>query len=113
MKREIADYVMDVLDAIAKCKEFIEGMEYKDFVSDDKTVFAVVRTLEVIGEAVKNIPDEVRKEHIEVPWKEMAGMRDKLIHGYFGVDLKRVWQTAKEEIPALKPFFEKIMRDLK
>ena len=109
MKREIGDYIQDITDAMNKAMQFVEGMEYEDFIRDDKTLFAVIRVIEVIGEAVKNIPEEVKKEYPEIPWREMAGMRDKLIHGYFGVILKRVWKTVKEEIPPLKPLFEKIL----
>jgi len=107
MKREVGDYIQDISDAMNKAMEFVEGMEYEDFICDDKTIFAVIRAIEVIGEAVKSIPEDVKKEYPEIPWREMAGMRDKLIHGYFGVNLKRVWKTVKEEIPPLKPLFEK------
>ena len=86
-------------------------MNYKDFLNDRKTVYAVIRALEIIGEATKNIPSTVKGRYREIPWKDMAGMRDKMIHGYFGVDLKRVWSTVKEDIPNLKPFFEKILRE--
>ncbi|MHC1623202.1 MAG: HepT-like ribonuclease domain-containing protein [Candidatus Methanospirareceae archaeon] len=111
MKREIGDYIQDIIDAMNKAKKFVEGMEYEDFIRDDKTIFAVIRVIEVIGEAVKNIPEDVKKEYPEIPWREMAGMRDKLIHGYFGVNLKRVWKTVNEEIPPLKPLFEKLLRN--
>ena len=70
----------------------------------------MIRVIEVIGEAVKNIPEDVKKENPEIPWREMAGMRDKLIHGYFGVNLKRIWKTMNEEIPPLKPLFENLLR---
>ena len=113
MKREIGDYIQDISDAMNKAMEFVEGMEYEDFICDDKTIFAVIKAIEVIGEAVKNIPEDVKKDYPEIPWREMAGMRDKLIHGYFGVNLKRVWKTVKEEIPPLKPLFEKLLGSFK
>jgi len=72
--------------------KFVKSMSYDEFVQDDKTVFAVVRAIEIIGEAVKNIPEEVRGSYPEIPWKDMAGMRDKLIHSYFGIRLERVWK---------------------
>jgi uncharacterized protein with HEPN domain len=112
MKREVGDYIQDVIEAMAKCEGFIEGLTFEEFIRDDKTVFAVIRAIEVIGEAVKNIPDDIKSKYVEIPWKNIAGMRDKLIHGYFGTDLVRVWNTAKEEMPPLKPFFEKMIKDL-
>jgi len=87
-------------------------MSYEDFIQDPKTVFAVVRAIEIIGEAVKNIPDNVREKYPEIPWKGMAGMRDKVIHEYFGVDMKVVWDTVKKRIPKIKPLFEKMLKDL-
>lgn len=113
MKREFLDYVEDMIDAMDRVTEFTEGMKYDDFAKDDKSASAVIRKLEIIGEAVKKIPEGVKKEYPEIPWKDMAGMRDKLIHGYFGVNLKKVWQTAKKDIPNLKSLFGKILEDWK
>lgn len=112
MKREVGDYIEEVIDAMSKSMKFIEGMEQEEFICDDKTVFAVIRAIEVIGEAVKNIPEDLKKNYPEIPWKDMAGMRDKLIHGYFGVNVGRIWKTVKEEIPPLRPLFEKMLKDL-
>lgn len=91
----------------------VEGMKYEDFIKDDKTVFAVIRALEIIGEAVKNIPLEVRNKYPSIPWRELAGIRDKLIHQYFGVKLDVIWKALKEEIPPLKKYFEDILKELK
>lgn len=111
MKKEFLDYVEDIVEAMDDAVRFVEGVEYDDFVKDRKTVYAVTRAIEIIGEAVKKIPDTVKNRYPKVPWKRMAGMRDKLIHEYFGVDLRRVWNTVEKDIPNLKPLFEKILKD--
>ncbi len=112
MKREIGDYIQDIIDAVGKAINFVEEMVYETFIRDEKTIFAVVRALEIIGEAVKNIPGETRKDYPEIPWRNMAGMRDKLIHEYFGVRLDMVWKAVKEELPPVKPLFEKMLKEL-
>jgi uncharacterized protein with HEPN domain len=105
MKREFLDYVEDVIEAMSNSEEFVRGMEYEEFKRDQKTIYAVVRALEIIGEAVRKIPASVRNRYPEIPWKNMAGMRDKLIHEYFGVNLRIVWDAVQKDIPPLKPFF--------
>lgn len=94
MKHEWGDYLADILQALAEVEDFTKGMTYSAFARDKKTVNAVIRSLEVMGEAAKRIPDDVRAKHPEIPWKRMAGMRDKLIHEYAGVDLEMVWDVA-------------------
>ncbi len=112
MKRTYIDYINDITINIANISEFIKGMDYNDFVKDKKTEFAVVRALEIIGEATKNIPESIRKKHPEVPWKSMTGMRDKLIHAYFGVRLELIWNTVSELLPPLKKVFQQISLEL-
>ena len=102
MRRDYRLFIKDILDAIEKIEEFVAGMDFEEFRDDDKTVSAVVRKLEIIGEATKNIPDEVRQRYPKLPWREMAKIRDKLIHGYFVVDHQIVWKVIEEELPLLK-----------
>ncbi|MEM1672249.1 MAG: DUF86 domain-containing protein [Archaeoglobaceae archaeon] len=111
MRREFLDYVEDIVEAMKDAMSFVEGMDYEDFAKDKRTAYAVIRAIEVIGEAVKKVPISVREHYPEIPWKEMAGMRDKVIHEYFGVDLRIIWKTVKEDIPNLRPLFEKILKD--
>ena len=80
--------------------------------NDKKTVNAVIRSMEVMGEAARKIPVEVREKYPEIPWKRMAGMRDKLIHEYSGVDLEIVWNVVKTELPPIKPLFQQILYDM-
>ncbi len=111
MNEEFLDYVEDIIDAMSKADEFTSGATYEDFAGDGKTVFAVIRALEIVGEAAKRIPDSVKDEYPEIPWRDIAGMRDKLIHGYSGVNLRVVWETVKNDIPSTGPLFEKILKD--
>jgi len=111
LTREFLDYLEDVLTSMDKAENFVQGMSYDDFLTDDKTSYATLRALEIIGEAVKKVPQEVRKRYPDIPWAEMAGMRDKLIHDYFGVNLQTVWGTVKKDIPALKSKFKKVYQD--
>jgi len=112
MKRIYKDYILDILLSIQEIEKFVEGISFEEFINDKKTVNATIRSLEVMGEAVKKIPLELRNKYSEIPWKYIAGMRDKLIHEYHGVDLEIVWEVIKEEIPSLKPKFEKILKEL-
>ena len=102
-------YLKDILAAIESIEQFVAGMSFEAFQTDDKTLSAVVRKLEIIGEATKRVPDEVRLSHPNIPWREMAGMRDKLIHFYFGVDHQLVWKTVKERLPSIKPDIIRIL----
>ncbi len=86
-------------------------MDIEEFQADDKTASAVIRKFEIIGEASRNIPEEVKQKHLEVAWKEMAGMRDRLIHAYFGVDYQLVWTTIKARIPAAKQAIREILSE--
>ena len=111
MKRNYTLYLKDIIECINNIENFVNEMQFEEFISDDKTSSAVIRKFEIIGEAVKKIPDEIKIHYPNIPWKEIAGMRDRLIHFYFGVDYKLVWETIKNRLPELKSFIEKILQD--
>ena len=100
------------MDAVNDIESFVGNMTYEEFIKDRKTLNAVVRSIEIIGEASKNIPETMKAKYKELPWKQMTGMRDKLIHAYFGVDAETLWKAVKENIPPLKQSFEKMIEDL-
>jgi len=112
MKRDYMLYINDILDSILKIEEFVSDMNYKEFVDDDKTSSAVVRKLEIIGEATKNIPKEIRMKYKEIPWSDIARMRDKIIHFYFGVDYEIVWKVIKERLPEVKQQIKRVLKEL-
>lgn len=112
MKRLHANYIVYIIEAIDKIEQFTKGMNFKQFEQDDKTIFSFIRALEIIGEAAKKILQSVRKRYNSIPWKLIAGMRDKLVHEYFGVDVKVVWQTVSEDIPTIKPIVKQILSDV-
>ncbi len=112
-ERIYTDYISDIVNEIKRIEEFTNNFSYEDFTKDEKTIYAVIRCFEIIGEAVKKIPLKVRNEYPDVPWKNMAGMRDKLIHEYFGVDHVTLWETVKIRIPQLKPLINLLLEKLR
>ncbi|MCP5103715.1 MAG: DUF86 domain-containing protein [bacterium] len=112
MTRDYLDYIHDILNSMNEVEEFTWDMEYEVFSSDRKTINAVIRSLEVMGEAAAKIPPDIRDKYPDIPWKRMVGMRNKLIHDYFGVDLEIVWTVCKKEIPPLQPFVMGLLADL-
>lgn len=112
MTRDPRICLKDILAAMDSIEAFVSGMTLDDMVGDDKTSSAVLRKFEVMGEAAKNVPDDIRNAHPDIPWKEMAGMRDRLIHFYFGVDYRLVWTAIEERFPILKQALKNVLKSL-
>ena len=111
--RDYKQYFIDILDSIEKIEFFLEDLSYDTFLNDVKTQFAVVRGLEIIGEASNKIPIDIRDKYPDIPWRVMIGMRHILIHDYFSVDIEVVWKTASIDIPPLKKNIIKIINTYK
>ncbi|MGB9758453.1 MAG: DUF86 domain-containing protein [Thermoproteota archaeon] len=109
MKKDDLVYLNHILDAISKIEVYTRDITYEQFMSNSLIQDGVVRQLEIIGEATKRLSNNIKEKHPEIPWKDIAGMRDKLIHEYFGVDLDAVWDTIKKDIPDLKTKLQTIM----
>lgn len=105
-------YLRHILDAISKIEEYVKSMKREKFLKDVKTQDAVVREFEVIGEATKRLSSETKQRYTEIPWAEVAGARDRLIHAYFDVDLNEVWKTVCDDIPRLKSTVKKAIAEL-
>ena len=111
MKRSTKEFLLDIDQNIERAIDFVKDLDFDQFCQDQKTLYAVVRAIEIIGEAVKNIPDEIREQYPEVPWSAVAKMRDKLAHQYFGINVKVVWDTVQNDLAELKPLIEKILKE--
>lgn len=109
-KRAIPESLADIKESCIRIKAYIASLSYERFLRDTKTQDAVVRNLEIIGEAVKNIPSSARLKHPQIPWKKIAGLRDRLIHHYFGINLDIVWAIATKELPSLAKQIDKILK---
>ena len=105
-------YLKNISEAMVAAQVFVGGMGFDAFVADDKTASAVLRKLEIIGEAMEKVPSEIRQKYPQVPWKRMIGMRAQIIHTYFAVDYAVVWDTLKIYIPSLQPIIEQILKDM-
>ena len=110
--RDMKLYLQDILEAMAAIESFVGDMDIEALRNNDMISSAVIRKFEVIGEATKNVSEDITKKYPVVPWKKMAGMRDRLIHSYFGIKYDLVWRTIKEDIPRIKPLIQNILNDL-
>lgn len=111
MSNEFLDFVEDILDAMDKAEILLHDVTYDQFEDNFRINFAVVRALEIIGEATRRLPMSLRQEYADIPWKNMAGMRDRIIHGYDTVDLQIVWDVVKKDIPQIRPRIQQILVD--
>lgn len=111
-KREPRLYLEDIQIAIRRIEQYTASLNFKEFVGDTKTLDTVVRNLSIIGEAVKNIPEEIKLAHPDVPWEEIVGMRNKVIDEYFGVDEEILWRTIKNDLPPLESSVVRLSREL-
>ena len=112
MKKDAEVFLRHIIESVCRIQEFTIGISKEKFMKDIKLQDAVLRRIEIIGEAAKNIPLDFREKHANIPWNEMARTRDKLIHGYFGVDLELTWNIIKEDLPDLKEKIEKILKQM-
>jgi len=109
-ERDIGLYLLDILDSIKKIEKYTKNLSYREFCANQMAIDAVVRNMEIIGEASSHIPAEFRKKYQDVPWSKMKSMRNKVIHEYFGVDLDVVWETINEDLPGLGKMIRKIIK---
>ncbi len=107
-KRGEIESLGDIVEAIRRIKAYMKGLKYESFLKDTKTQDAVICNLQIIGEATKNISGEFRKTYPEIPWHNMAGVRDKLVHHYFGVNYEIVWAICKEDLKGIEPRIKEI-----
>ena len=110
-ERADVEFLADSKEAIVRVTSYMENLSYDQFLADKKTQDAVVRNLEIIGEAAKNISKELKTKHSQIPWKDLAGVRDNLIHHYFGVNFDIVWNIVKQELPQVLSQLEEILKN--
>jgi len=116
MSKQRRDYILfveDILTCIEKIERYTSNISFEEFCRNDMAVDAVIRNFEIIGEAVKTIPEEIKKNYADVEWKEAAGFRDVLIHDYFGIDLEAVWDTVRNNIPSFKKQIVNVLKSEK
>jgi len=104
--------IEDILQAVAKIERYMRGADFSTFRSDGRTVDAVVRNIEIVGEAARYIPTEIENRFASIPWAEMRDMRHRVVHGYFQVDVGIVWQTCKSDLPPLIPLLREVLQEI-
>jgi uncharacterized protein with HEPN domain len=110
--REIQLLLEDILESCQKILSYTYGMGFEDFISDDKTIDAVIRNFEIIGEAANQVPDEFKREHPEIEWRRITGLRNRIIHEYFGVNYETVWRVIEENVSELADLIQQNVDDL-
>ena len=111
--RSLVQFCQDILEAIAEIEGFTADVDFDAFSTNREKILAIVKLLEILGEATKKIPDEVRSQYSSIPWKSIAGMRDMLVHEYWGIDVNVVWATVKDGLPPFKAAIAEILSSLR
>lgn len=111
-ERGVLEFLYDILESIKRIEDYTKNIDFEELLKNTMIQDAVVRNIEVIGEAVKNIPNEFKKRYDKVEWRKIAGMRDKIIHFYFGISWEVVWKTIKEKLPLFKEEIKKIIKEI-
>ena len=112
MKRPVPMRIQDALDAMRMAEGFVEGMTLEAFTQDTKTAYAVGRCFTIIGEALRHVPEAVRNQHSEVPWRDILGMRNRITHDYLRTDQELIWQTIHEDFPTIRPLLVNVLDHL-
>ncbi len=112
-KREYLDFLQDMVNAMERAERYVSGLNFDQFIQDEKTIEATTKAVEVIGEAAKQIPLDVKRRYPDIPWKDIAGMRDNLVHGYFAIDYLELWNAASIDIPKDKPHLARVLEEEK
>lgn len=113
MSRDIKDSIQDILDVINRIEKFTQGINFDEFNDSEEKIFAVEKCLEIIGEAIKNIPQPMRDNYPQIPWKQITGMRDKIAHQYWRIDVAVIWKATTKDISKLKLILIDILDELK